>query len=246
MFSTNDTLFSSLLVRCVVQLELVDAVNHIVFGSGAMHKDDVHAFPSTHLSSKDALREPSGEVQNGIIQSDEIFFGADDDGLFSYIGADRLLCLVNCLLQSHRLAQKFNGNNAQRTLLWKAGFKGRSKPNLLRQETHSVRSALGILYRLYSISSVDRKLDVKKELKRIVCDAINYFLELNTDQHKQAWNLVLHLILDCSSSFNDAQLLDLGKDYALDICRLVQCDMKEELRSKLARVLQKCISVNYM
>lgn len=52
-----------------------------------------------------------------------------DDKQFTVIvsnfsGADRLLCLVNCLLQSHRLAQKFNGNNAQRTLLWKAGFKG--------------------------------------------------------------------------------------------------------------------------
>ncbi|VDN58317.1 unnamed protein product [Dracunculus medinensis] len=110
--SNCDALFSSLLVRCVVQLELVDAVNNIIFGPGSSQ-------------------------------------------------------LVTCLLDSHSLAQKFNGNNAQRTLLWKAGFKGRSKPNLLRQETHSVRTALCILYQIYfdiQRTSLEQKNDVKKRL----------------------------------------------------------------------------------
>lgn len=36
--STSDALFVTLLVRCVVQLELVDAVNSIVFGPDAFRK----------------------------------------------------------------------------------------------------------------------------------------------------------------------------------------------------------------
>lgn len=46
---------------------------------------------------------------------------------------------------------------------------GRSKPNLLRQETRSVRTALNILYRLYDDvgkTSVQQKTKVKMKLLR--------------------------------------------------------------------------------
>ncbi|XP_030273377.1 brefeldin A-inhibited guanine nucleotide-exchange protein 1-like [Sparus aurata] len=36
----------------------------------------------------------------------------------------------------------------QRTLLWKAGFKGKSKPNLSEQETSSLTCGLRILFRM--------------------------------------------------------------------------------------------------
>lgn len=48
---------------------------------------------------------------------------------------DHLMRLVECLLDSHTLAQKFNGNNAQRTLLWKAGFKGSLKVRDIKKIT---------------------------------------------------------------------------------------------------------------
>uniref|UniRef100_A0A0N5ABM5 DUF1981 domain-containing protein n=1 Tax=Syphacia muris TaxID=451379 RepID=A0A0N5ABM5_9BILA len=251
--STKDMLFSSLLVRCVVQLELVDAVNSIVFGTGVAYKDEMHVFPSTSATytqessraSAPGSEKIAGHKMDNVV-GDEKTVENDDDGLFSCIGVDRLLCLVNCLLQSHKLAKKFNGNNAQRTLLWKAGFKGRSKPNLLRQETHSIRCALGILYTLYAVATDDQKLKIKRELKSVAADAINYYVRLSNDHHRQAWTLVLDLILDRSCAFGDEQLLDLGIDYAMNICQLVECEIKEELKPKLSRLLQKCIYVSYV
>ncbi|VDK60765.1 unnamed protein product [Anisakis simplex] len=250
--SNSDAIFSSLLVRCMVQLELVDAVNSIVFGRSASRNEDITALPSLSASStmnlqtvspqRNAILNGSSSVQNNTNNNNnESSYGINDysdnadstiDGLYSRMGefydfversvskswsfwslryvwfvdsvrfvflfADvkQLLSLVDCLLDSHSLAKQFNGNNAQRTLLWKAGFKGitfmtsvhektlidlieleifipgRSKPNLLRQETHSLRSALCILFRIYT--DVDRtdeqqKSDIRERLIRCVC-----------------------------------------------------------------------------
>ncbi|VDN21781.1 unnamed protein product [Gongylonema pulchrum] len=211
--SSNDALFTTLLVRCVVQLELVDAVCSILFGP-------------------ESLKKCFGFVLE----------------YSSFSGVDHLLRLVDCLLDSHILAQKFNGNNAQRTLLWKAGFKGRSKPNLLRQETHSVRTALNILYRLYSDvgrTTAKQKVTVKKKLLKVLVDALSYYSELNSEQHRQAWISVIHLLLERTNAFSSAQLVDLGQDYALDLCRLVECDMREDLRIALSRVIKKAICISY-
>ncbi|VDM47439.1 unnamed protein product [Toxocara canis] len=253
--SNSDAVFSSLLVRCVVQLELVDAVNSIVFGPSASRKEDVHALSSLAISSPtDAIASPSrtmlvnGDVQNN--NGEKSLNERTDctsEGLYYHIGVDHLLSLVDCLLDSHLLAKKFNGNNAQRTLLWKAGFKGRSKPNLLRQETHSMRSALCILFRIYvdvERTSAEQKVDVRSRLLRVLEDAISYYVDLNSEQHRQAWILVLYLILDWANSFSDAQLLDLGRPFALTLCRLVECEMREDLRIALRRVLQKYICIN--
>ena len=43
------------------------------------------------------------------------------DELFSRIGADQLLVMVRCLHESHDFAKRFNSNDEQRMLLWKAG-----------------------------------------------------------------------------------------------------------------------------
>uniref|UniRef100_F1KQQ2 Brefeldin A-inhibited guanine nucleotide-exchange protein 2 n=1 Tax=Ascaris suum TaxID=6253 RepID=F1KQQ2_ASCSU len=254
--SNSDAIFSSLLVRCVVQLELVDAVNSIVFGPSASRKEDAHALPSLAISSPtDTIASPSrtmlvnGDMRNNNGEkSSNVESDSAADGLYSYIGVVHLLNLVDCLLDSHSLAKKFNGNNAQRTLLWKAGFKGRSKPNLLRQETHSMRSALCILFRIYvdiERTDAEQKNIVKSRLLRVLEDAVSYYVDLNSEQHRQAWILVLYLILDWANSFSNAQLMDVGRPFALTLCRLVECEMREDLRIALRRVLHKCICINY-
>uniref|UniRef100_A0A915AAQ6 SEC7 domain-containing protein n=1 Tax=Parascaris univalens TaxID=6257 RepID=A0A915AAQ6_PARUN len=227
--SNSDAIFSSLLVRCVVQLELVDAVNSIVFGPSASRKEDAHALPSLAISSSptDTTASPSrtmlvnGDMRNDSGQkSSNMESDSAADGLYSYIGVAHLLNLVDCLLDSHSLAKKFNGNNAQRTLLWKAGFKGRSKPNLLRQETHSMRSALCILFRIYvDVERTDaaQKNVVRSRLLRVLEDAVSYYVDLNSEQHRQAWVLVLYLILDWANSFSNAQHLPTYVDFAVCI-----------------------------
>ncbi|KJH41581.1 hypothetical protein DICVIV_12440 [Dictyocaulus viviparus] len=73
-------------------------------------------------------------------------FTVDYDGLANVEGRRNGLC--EALGESQRLAKQFNDNNCQRTLLWKAGLRGSSKPNLIKQETHALRAMLAILLRL--------------------------------------------------------------------------------------------------
>lgn len=54
------------------------------------------------------------------------------DGLFTEMSPQLLLSICDALAESHKLAKQFNDNNGQRTLLWKAGLRGSSKPNLIK------------------------------------------------------------------------------------------------------------------
>ncbi|VDK79873.1 unnamed protein product [Litomosoides sigmodontis] len=273
---SNDALFTTLLVRCVVQLELVDAVSSIIFGQESMKKDEINtkAISSTIVKPESGNKTIEQKLSNGNFK-DEVVDNVEngtleimDEGLYKYIGAvcdclkvvlvdltkvDHLIRLVGCLLDSHTLAQKFNCNNTQRALLWKAGLKGRSKPNLLRQETRSVRTALNILYRLYTDvgrTSVQQKTNIKMKLLRVVENALDYYSELKSEQHRQAWVPVVHLLLEKTDAFSSTQvsliLIDLGQNYALNMCRLVECEIREDLRIILSRVIRKTISINYI
>jgi len=46
----------------------------------------------------------------------------EDHGMYQYLSSDQLLQLLNCLLESHTFAKKFNCNQEQRNILWKAGL----------------------------------------------------------------------------------------------------------------------------
>uniref|UniRef100_A0A915PU37 SEC7 domain-containing protein n=1 Tax=Setaria digitata TaxID=48799 RepID=A0A915PU37_9BILA len=276
--SSSDALFTTLLVRCVVQLELVDAVNSIVFGPDSMKKDEAKTNAplvtptagKTEWDSKPEQVLPNGDLKHEVEVMETGNLEITEGGLYRYIEVDHLIRLVDCLLDSHTLAQKFNGNNAQRTLLWKAGFKGslesflkyevikhirrnipwgRSKPNLLRQETRSVRTALSILYRLYNDvgrTSLEQKANIKMKLLRVVEDALSYYSELKSEQHRQAWIPVIHLLLEKTDAFSSTQLIDLGQEYALNMCRLVECEIREDLRVVLSQVIRRTISINYV
>uniref|UniRef100_S4RFZ5 ARF guanine nucleotide exchange factor 1 n=1 Tax=Petromyzon marinus TaxID=7757 RepID=S4RFZ5_PETMA len=107
-------LFAALLIKCVVQLELIQTIDNIVF------------FPATN-----------------------VHIDTEDQGMYRYLSSNQLFKLLDCLLESHRFAKAFNASHEQRTALWKAGFKGKSKPNLLKQETSSLACSLRILFRMY-------------------------------------------------------------------------------------------------
>jgi brefeldin A-inhibited guanine nucleotide-exchange protein len=44
-----------------------------------------------------------------------------EQGIMMYMSFDQIILLVDCLVESHLFARKFNSNNEQRNLLWKAG-----------------------------------------------------------------------------------------------------------------------------
>ena len=73
--------------------------------------------------------------------------GRAERGMDSSLSLHHLHTLLDCLIQAHRFARNFNANSEQRTLLWKSGFIGNAKPNLLKQETQSLSCCLRIMFR---------------------------------------------------------------------------------------------------
>lgn len=69
--------------------------------------------------------------------------------MYKCMSSQHLFKLLDCLQESHSFSKAFNSNYEQRTVLWRAGFKGKSKPNLLKQETSSLACCLRILFRMY-------------------------------------------------------------------------------------------------
>ena len=136
-------MFNSIIIKCVVQLELIQTVEWIVLSSTRPVSEDqapsraVNPLPPP--GAEDAQgNEASERRQQARLQA--LAKSVDRAGdMFACLSNDRLLWLLDCLEGSHKFAKAFNANNALRTALWKAGFmKNRSKPNLLKQETTSL------------------------------------------------------------------------------------------------------------
>ncbi|MEQ2173870.1 hypothetical protein GOODEAATRI_001969, partial [Goodea atripinnis] len=134
---SDQRLFAGLLIKCVVQLELIQTVDNIVFYPATSKKEDADNMAA---AQRDALEQSEAEGEESL----------PDQGMYRHMTSAHLFKLLDCLLESHNFAKEFNSNNEQRTALWRAGFKGKSKPNLLKQETSSLACSLRILFRMYS------------------------------------------------------------------------------------------------
>lgn len=40
-------------------------------------------------------------------------------------------------------------------------------------------------------------------------------------------------------------MIDLDRSYALNICRLIECDIRDDVRISLSRVIQKFVKTDY-
>lgn len=76
------------------------------------------------------------------------------------------------------------------------GFRGRTRPNLLLQETTSIICAIRILYHLLSDRNRLSDYDViERRLLGVINGGLEYFLLLSSEIHREAWTQVLLLIL---------------------------------------------------
>ncbi|KAJ3611380.1 hypothetical protein NHX12_021396, partial [Muraenolepis orangiensis] len=195
-------LFSALLIKCVVQLELIQTIDNIVFFPATSKKEDAENFAA---AQRDAVSSATVPVE------------PQEQGMYSYLTSEQLFKLLDCLLESHRFAKAFNSNNEQRTALWKAGFKGKSKPNLLKQETSSLACSLRILFRMYTDETRRDAWDQIQNRLLVVCsEAVAYFLALTSESHRE---FKTH-----SSTY-----------YPL-LCEIMQLDLIPELRSVLRKL----------
>ncbi|KAI0232805.1 Brefeldin A-inhibited guanine nucleotide-exchange protein 1 [Lamellibrachia satsuma] len=142
---TINTVFSSMLIKCVVQLELIQTIDNIVFFPATSRREDAETLAAAQAEFQDG----PAEFQDGPVSGVEAQ-QKEDQGMYQFINSSQLFQLLDCLVESHNFAKAFNTNHEQRNLLWKAGFRGKVKPNLMKQETQSLACTLRILFRMYS------------------------------------------------------------------------------------------------
>ncbi|CAJ0931096.1 unnamed protein product [Ranitomeya imitator] len=217
-------LFSALLIKCVVQLELIQTIDNIVF------------FPAT---SKKEDAENLAAAQRDAVHFD-VHVDTQDQGMYRFLTSQQLFKLLDCLLESHRFAKAFNSNNEQRTALWKAGFKGKSKPNLLKQETSSLACGLRILFRMYMDESRKSAWDeVQQRLLNVCSEALSYFLTLASESHREAWTNLLLLFLTKVLKISDERFKAHASFYYPLLCETIQFDLIPELRAILRRFFHR-------
>uniref|UniRef100_A0A4W6DYT4 ARF guanine nucleotide exchange factor 1 n=1 Tax=Lates calcarifer TaxID=8187 RepID=A0A4W6DYT4_LATCA len=220
-FVQEQRLFSALLIKCVVQLELIQTIDNIVFFPATSKKEDAENFAA---AQRDAVNTADVPVET------------QDQGMYRYLTSEQLFKLLDCLLESHRFAKAFNSNNEQRTLLWKAGFKGKSKPNLLKQETSSLACGLRILFRMYTDESrQDAWAEVQRRLLNVCSEAVAYFLALTSESHREAWTNLLLLFLTKVLKISDERFKAHASRYYPLLCEIMQFDLIPELRAVLRK-----------
>ncbi|XP_033116486.1 brefeldin A-inhibited guanine nucleotide-exchange protein 1-like [Anneissia japonica] len=218
--AADQKLFTSILIKCVVQLELIQSIDSILF------------FPATsrHEDEENMKAVQDGSFSSAFLTSSE----KDDPGMFRYLSVDQLFKLLDCLEQSHRFAKQFNTNNPQRELLRNAGFKGKSKPNLLKQETSSLACLLRVLFKMYS----DEKRQefwpkIQQKLISVCEEALRYFLTLESESHRDTWKSLIVLLLTKMLKMNEQRFKVHASNHYTSLCEVMLFDLKWEQRAIL-------------
>ncbi|XP_018403612.1 PREDICTED: brefeldin A-inhibited guanine nucleotide-exchange protein 2 [Cyphomyrmex costatus] len=216
-------LFSALQIKCVVQLELIQTIDNIVFYPATSRKEDQE---NLALAQADMLNGKSASADQQ----------KEEQGMYCALTTNHLLQLVECLLRSHRFAKSFNSDHEQRNVLWKASFRGNMKPNLLKQETQSLACALRILFKMYSDEA--HRTDwskIEARLVEVACEALEYFLALANEAHRDAWTPILLLLLTRIIKMSDHRFAIHASTCYPCLCEVMCFDLKPELRSILRR-----------
>lgn len=232
--AARSRLFLRLLINCIVQYELIQTVDNILFFSSHSRHEDLVIASTAHTlstavnrsliqqtvnSTSEERRLPEavlpdspqvadfhGAPLNPFTRTQTLNSGSDDSELvngelpmnkratYPYVSVENRLLLINCLLESHRFAKAFNSNVEQRNILWEAGFKAKAKPNLLKQETHSLSTALRILFRMGDENTSEQE-QIDSLLEKTIAEAVTYYRGLIVDGHRQAWDSCMLLLL---------------------------------------------------
>ena len=220
--SPDQKLFQGLLIKCVVQLELIQTIDDIVFFPTTSKKEDAEYLAAAQ-HSLDTPFEMDGTQQ-------------EDQGMYQYLSSQQLLMLADCLLESHKFAKDFNSNHEQRNVLWKAGFRGKAKPNLLKQETQSLACVFRILFRMYNDDSRRGEWNqIENKLISVCKESLEYFLSLESDSHRDAWNSLLLLLLNRLLKMSDDRFRIHGSAYFPYMCETLMFDFRLEMKSMMKK-----------
>ncbi|KAJ7332013.1 hypothetical protein JRQ81_014193 [Phrynocephalus forsythii] len=200
--------------------KLIQTIDNIVFYPATSKKEDAEHMAA---AQRDAL-------------DTDIHIDTEDQGMYKHMSSQHLFKLLDCLQESHSFSKAFNSNYEQRTVLWRAGFKGKSKPNLLKQETSSLACCLRILFRMYvDENRRDSWEAIQERLLNVCTEALAYFITVNSESHREAWTNLLLLLLTKTLKVSDEKFKAHASTYYPYLCEIMQFDLIPELRAALRK-----------
>jgi len=218
-------LFSVLSVKCIVQLELIQSIDNIVFYPATSKREDAETLLRAQELGRPTSRGSKGGKEDG---------RKEERGMYESLSLHHLYTLLDCLLQAHRFARSFNSGSEQRNLLWKSGFIGNAKPNLLKQETQSLSCCLRVMFRLYfDPGRSDCWTEVEQRLLPLCSEVLAYFLTLSSEAHSEAWTPVLLLLFTQMEKLQEERLRRFAAAVYPLLCQLWCADLRPEVCSVL-------------
>lgn len=146
---SDQKLFAGLLIKCVVQLELIQTIDNIIFYPTSSKKEDAEHMAAAQvnipisffivlfcvnhsmstpkqqlcpiLNCQTQFSKISSYQRNSLGELDTEANLGPDQGMYMHMTSAHLFKLLDCLLESHTFAKDFNSNSEQRTALWRAG-----------------------------------------------------------------------------------------------------------------------------
>ncbi|XP_021954399.1 brefeldin A-inhibited guanine nucleotide-exchange protein 1 isoform X2 [Folsomia candida] len=220
---TNDEkIFSTLIIKCSVQLELIQTVDNVIFFPATSKREDAE---NLALAQADVSEKLMGCEQQ-----------REEQGMYQFLTSENLFAILDSLTESHKFSTKFNLDNDQRNMLWKAGFKGQAKPNLIAQETQSLATSLRILFRMYLD---DARLQGFEEIEtRLITTckgALEYFVSLPSNAHRDTWTNLLLLCLTKVLKLPEDRFKTHTAHYYPYLCDMICIELKAELKAVLRK-----------
>lgn len=169
----------------------------------------------------------------------------DEYGMYVHLNNEQLFMLVDCLEESYEFSRQFNCNSEQRNVLWKAGFKGKEKPNLLKHETQSLACILRILFKMFNDESRrDYKMKIQQRLIKICKNALQYYTILPSESHRENWNNILLLLLTKIFKLDVLKFKAFSVELYRSYCDIISYNLKPELRNILREIFIQIGTVN--
>ncbi|KAL3103638.1 hypothetical protein niasHS_000274 [Heterodera schachtii] len=237
----EDCVLKSPITRCIVQMEVVDSVSNMLFGRNAFKVEG----PTKRPSSSAAGEMFAGASAGAANTSEDSLSIGELPCMFQHISTPNLLRIVDCLLKSHTMARQLSTNaSAQRNLLWKATFKGRSKPNLPKLEAHSMHCALNILLQLFASQNTPTEFvpAIREQLHRTVKYALEHYLSTHSDTFRSYWLTVIQMVLNRLSDLPSNRFSELSVEFRLSLTSLIESDEQPIIRTALHRLVHRLIA----
>ncbi|KAI9332211.1 hypothetical protein BDR26DRAFT_649613 [Obelidium mucronatum] len=145
-----------------------------------------------------------------VIQTLQEVLSSGSDAVYKSLASKHLFILIDCLERSYQFAKAFNEDMELRMALYRMGFM-KTLPNLLKQETNSVSTYIGILIKMYSDPSEERqgtREEIEKRLIPLSYSILVNYNSLDPESKKRnvaAWRPVVVTILNAMIDFDDNQ-----------------------------------------